>query len=226
MSTVQIPLVAGQRLDRATFHELYETMPPGTRAELIGGIVHRPGPVDREHARATGKVVTWLGLYERQTPGVEVLDGATTALDDLGEPEPDALLRILPEWGGQTRDEGSIIAGPPELVVEVARATRFIDLGPKRADYERAGVLEYVVRALEPDEVLWHTWHEGRLTIVPPGPDGLYRSLVFPGLWLDSAALLANDLDGLDATLDRGLASPEHAEFVAHLAGKRGSAPP
>jgi Uma2 family endonuclease len=224
MSTDQTLLVTGQRLDRAVFHRLYERMPHGTRAELIGGIVHRPGPVDREHARAAGKVVTWLGLYERRTPGVEVLDGATTALDDLGEPEPDALLRILPECGGRTREEGSIIAGPPELVVEVAKATRFIDLGPKRADYERAGVLEYIVRALEPDEVLWHTWRDGRLTVVPPGPDGLYRSVTFPGLWLDPSALLANNLDGLLATLDRGLASAEHAEFVARLAARRGTA--
>ena len=29
------PLVEGQRLDQATFHERYEQMPEGTRAELI-----------------------------------------------------------------------------------------------------------------------------------------------------------------------------------------------
>jgi hypothetical protein len=48
--------------------------------------------------------------------------------------------------------------------------------------------------------------------------DGLYRSKVFPGLWLDPAALLRRDLAGLLAVLERGLASPEHAEFVAKLA--------
>ncbi len=31
------PLRDGERLDRATFHERYEAMPPETRAELIGG---------------------------------------------------------------------------------------------------------------------------------------------------------------------------------------------
>ena len=30
------PLKAGQHLDQPTFHERYEAMPPGTRAELIG----------------------------------------------------------------------------------------------------------------------------------------------------------------------------------------------
>ena len=33
------PLVAGQRLDRPTFHERYQRMPPGLRAELIGGVI-------------------------------------------------------------------------------------------------------------------------------------------------------------------------------------------
>jgi hypothetical protein len=43
------PLEAGQRLDRATFHERYETMPPGTRAELVGGVVYMPSPLGIEH---------------------------------------------------------------------------------------------------------------------------------------------------------------------------------
>ena len=210
-------LQAGQRLDRAAFLERYEAMSPDIRAELIGGVVFMPSPVGRKHGQATNKVAAWLAHYEGRTPGVEVLDGATTAFDDLGVLEPDALLRILPGWGGQSRDEGSIIAGPPELVVEIAKATRFQDLGPKLADYERAGVLEYVVRTIDPDEVIWHVRHDGRLKVVSPGPDGLYRSTAFPGLWLDPAALLVNKLAGLIAALDRGLASPEHADFVARL---------
>ncbi|HEV3024228.1 MAG TPA: hypothetical protein VGX76_17250, partial [Pirellulales bacterium] len=36
-----LPLVAGERLDRATFHNRYEQMPPSTRAELVGGIGQR-----------------------------------------------------------------------------------------------------------------------------------------------------------------------------------------
>ena len=38
------PLVDGERLDRATFHERYEAMPPRTRAELIGGVVVMASP--------------------------------------------------------------------------------------------------------------------------------------------------------------------------------------
>jgi hypothetical protein len=61
----------------------------------------------------------------------------------------------------------------------------------------------------------------GRYVLLPPGADGLYRSEVFPGLWLDPQALFARDLDGLIATLDQGLATQEHADFAARLGQKR-----
>ena len=220
-SQARLPLVEGQRLDRATFHERYEAMPPGIKAELIGGVVYMPSPLGRKHGRGTMNVGTWLNLYRRHTPGLEALDNATAMLDDLSEPQPDLQLRIRPEFGGQSRDEGDYVAGVPELIVEVARSSRYIDLGPKRADYERTGVREYVVVALGPEEVIWHVLRDGALVIVPPGGDGLYRSEVFPGLWLDPDALLSDDLAALIAALDRGLATPEHAAFVARLTAAR-----
>src|SRR5262249_2389194 len=146
---------------------------------------------------------TWLDLYEIRTPGVEALQNVSTALDELGEPQPDVSLRILPEYGGQSHNAGKIIGGAPELVVEVADASRLIDLGAKRVDYERTGVREYIVVALDPDEVFWHVRREDRLVRIPSDADGLYRSECFPGLWLDPRALLADDGAALIATLER-----------------------
>ena len=51
-----------------------------------------------------------------------------------------------------------------------------------------------------------------------PGPDGIHRSEIFPGLWLDAEALFAEDRRRLIRILNRGLRSPEHAAFVAKLA--------
>ena len=45
-------LIEGQRLDQPAFHALYEATPPGTRVQLVGGVVYMPGPVGREHAKA------------------------------------------------------------------------------------------------------------------------------------------------------------------------------
>jgi hypothetical protein len=216
------PLVEGQRLDQAEFHRLYEAMPPGTRAELIDGVVFMPSPVGPEHGQAQVAALVWLSYYEENTPGVQVLDNTSVALGPRSEPQPDAQLRILPECGGRTQTDRRFVRGVPELLVEVSHTTRYHDLGPKLGDYERAGVLEYVVRALEPDEVLWHVWHEGRLVAVSPDADGLYRSRVFPGLWLDPVALLARDTRRLRAVLDQALAAPAHAEFAARLAAARG----
>ena len=215
------PLVEGERLDRATFHDRYEAMPPRTRAELIGGVVHMPSPAGRRHGEVCISAAYWLGHYKARTPGVRAADNASTLLDDQGEPQPDMLLRIDPDLGGQTRHEGKYIAGAPELIIEVSASSLHTDLREKLADYERAGVLEYVVFGLDPDEVYWHARRGGRLVRIPPGPDGLYRSEAFPGLWLDPEALLEDDSAALVAALDRGLATAEHAAFVARLAARR-----
>jgi Uma2 family endonuclease len=216
------PLIAGQQLNRAEFHERYLATPPGFRAELIGGIVVVPSPVGNRHDEVHRGAVLWTGFYESRTPGIKGGLEGSTALDEISEVQPDTCLRIKPEHGGQTYKLGNIIGGCPELVIEVASSSRAIDLGPKLADYERAGALEYVVLAVNPDEVYWHVRDGDRLVRVPPDPDGLYRSRVFRGLWLDPAALFAYDLPAILATVDRGLASPEHAEFVARLAAAGG----
>ena len=220
-TTAPLALVEGQRLDQPTFHARYEAMPSGTRAELIGGVVYMPSPAGPAHGSALIPVVVWLSYYQENTPGVQALDNASTALYSMGEPQPDALLRILPESGGRTQTERRLVRGVPELIVEVSHTSRFTDLGPKFDDYERVGVLEYIVRALEPDEVLWFGLRQGRLVQLSPGPDGLFRSDVFPGLWLDPGALLAGDTRCLREVLDLGLATAEHAAFVARLAEAR-----
>src|SRR4051812_41451052 len=100
------PLVAGQRLDRDTFHERYERMPPNTRAELIGGVVYMPSPTSFDHGKVNAPIVSWLSDYEKRTPGVFVAVNNSAMLDDLGETQPDSSMLILPECGGQTRIEG------------------------------------------------------------------------------------------------------------------------
>ena len=125
---------------------------------------------------------------------------------------------ILPECGGQTwEDKKGYLNGSPELVAEIGESTESIDLHGKKRDYEEAGVREYVVLALRQQRVFWFMRRRGKFRDLAPGPDGIYRSEVFPGLWLDSDALLRRDGKRLLAVLRNGLASPEHAAFVAKL---------
>lgn len=102
----------------------------------------------------------------------------------------------------------------------MADSSRRLDLGSELRAYEAAGILEHVVLVVEPFEVAWHARRDGRLVLLEPEADGLYRSAAFPGLWLDPAALGSGDGPALLAALGRGLASPEHAAFVADLAAR------
>ena len=214
-------LVEGQRLDQPVFHERYQAMPPGTRAELIDGLVYIPSPVGPDHGRAHVPTLVWLSYYQENTPGVEVLDNASTVLGHKSEPQPDGLLRILPEYGDRTRTDRRFVRGVPELVIEVSHTSRYTDLGPKLDDYQRAGVQEYIVRALEPDEVLWFVLRAGLFVELPPGSDGILRSEIFPGLWLAPEALIAGDTRRLRLLIDLGVATPEHAALVDRLAASR-----
>jgi Uma2 family endonuclease len=131
---------------------------------------------------------------------------------------------VTPECGGQTQvTDDEMISGAAELVVEVAYSSANIDLHRKRDDYDAAGVREYIVALVETNAVVRFARRRGRLAERPADPDGIIRSTVFPGLWLDPAALFAPDTRRLTAVLREGLATAEHAAFVAKLEAKRAS---
>ncbi len=83
--------------------------------------------------------------------------------------------------------------------------------------YQRNGVREYIVWRVLDQAVDWFVLRAGRFEPLPPDADGVLRSTVFPGLWLEAAALVRGDLGRVLAVVQQGVASPEHAAFVARL---------
>jgi Uma2 family endonuclease len=217
-------LEAGDHLDQVTFHARYEAMAPDFRAELIGGVVFVPSPLRSEHGVSHALVMGWLTNYWCATPGTQVRDNATAILGEESEPQPDAALIIEPERGGQSSlSEDGYATGPPELIVEVASSSESIDLHAKRRDYEQAGVWEYVVVVLRQRVVRWFVLQAGTYREVEADASGMFKSTVFPGLWLDTSALLQRDVRQVMATLQHGLETPEHAAFVQQLQARRGA---
>jgi len=195
-------------------------MPEDFRAELIGGIVYVASPLKRRHGTNHVCLTTVFGTYEGNTPGVEAGDNATILLGDKGEPQPDLYLRILPEFGGQSRTtEDDYVAGAPELHAEIALTSRSIDLNQKRVDYARYGVLEYLVVCVREKLLRWFDLRADQE--LQPDADGVFRIRVFPGLWIHGEALFAKDYQRLMATLGQGLATAEHSAFVVRLAAAR-----
>jgi Uma2 family endonuclease len=213
----------GEHLDQKTFHARYAAMPKVKKAELIGGRVYIvASPLHPLHGVHHSRIMGWLEVYLASTPGTNAFDNTSAVLGDDSEPQPDGCLFIRTENGGQTRfDADGWLVGTPELIVEVASSSESYDLHEKRADYERYGVREYVVYAARQQRVYWWIRRDDRYEELPLGTDGVFRSETFPGLWLDSAALVQANSAKIHEALRQGLATGEHAEFVAKLEAAR-----
>jgi len=214
------PLQNGDHLTRDEFERRYHAMPEKVKAELIDGVVYLRGPpvTDPGHSHPHFRFITWLGVYEAHTSGTAGGDNGTIRLDLKSEPQPDTFLRILPEYGGQTRNtDDKYIEGAPELVAEIAASSVSYDLHEKLAAYRRNGVLEYIVWRVLDGAVDWFKLTGGEFVRQQPDTRGIYKSSVFPGLWLDAASLLAGQPAKVLAALHEGIATKEHAAFVARL---------
>lgn len=213
------PLENGDRLTRHEFERRYEAMPNVKKAELIEGVVHMPSPVTNDqHGSPHFDLIGLMAFYRFSTPGVQGADNATVHLDLDNEPQPDILLYIKPEYGGQLDPStGRYIEGAPEFVVEIAASSASIDLHSKLNAYRRNGVREYVVWRVLDEAIDWFVLRDSSYERLPLGEDGVYRSEILPGLWLDASAALRGDWLAALQVVQRGLASPEHAAFVQHL---------
>ncbi len=215
----RIPVLhVGDRLTRAEFERRYEAMPELKKAELLEGVVYMPSPVRyTQHGRPHALLSTWLGLYAAATRGVEHGIDATLRLDFDNEVQPDLMLRVVGPTGRSRIDDEHYVDGAPELVVEVAASSVSYDLHQKLNVYRRAGVQEYLVLRTEDAAVDWFVWCGGAYERMVGDAAGILQSRVFPGLWLDAAALLRSDDAAMHATLRTALATPAHAAFVLHL---------
>ncbi|AUB40752.1 Endonuclease, Uma2 family [Nostoc flagelliforme CCNUN1] len=213
------PLESGDRLTRPEFERRYAAAPHIKKAELIEGIVYVASPLRHEqHGKPHSRVITWLGVYQSLTPGVDLSVEPTVRLDLDNEPQPDVVLFIEPDAGGQTRlSRDGYIEGSPELIVEIAASSVAIDTGSKKQVYRRNGVLEYVIWQSYENKIEWFYLIDGDYQSLSPSADGIIRSQVFPGLWLAVEALLNNQMVRVLEVVQAGLNSPEHDAFVQQL---------
>ncbi|MFQ5340997.1 MAG: Uma2 family endonuclease [Anaerolineae bacterium] len=126
--------------------------------------------------------------------------------------------RIRAALGGRSRiDEDDYVEGAPELIVEIAASSASYELHAKLRVYQRIGVQEYLVVQMYEQRADWFALREGVYEPLEPDEAGVLRRQVFPGLWLEPAALLAGELAAMLDVLREGLASPEHTAFVEQL---------
>jgi Uma2 family endonuclease len=130
---------------------------------------------------------------------------------------------IAPKSGGQaTISEDDYVENAPELVCEVSSSTVSIDLHAKFRVYQRNRVREYIVWRVLDREIDWFVLRAGKFQRLRPDSSGVLRGKVFPGLWLDAPAIMRGDLAAVLKTLDAGLDSQAHKDFVKRL-GRKGT---
>ena len=186
------PLVAGQRLDQPTFHERYEAMPPGHAG--------RAGRRSCLHAVAAG-CRTRRDATATSPTGSAITSGSPRASEAAPTRRPDSgRLRRAPAGLPAPHPRG---AGRPD-----PRRGRIHHRRPgagRRGLHDPAGTTTSGPRrritsgpvswntsssGSTPIEVHWFVRRDGRFVELLPGPDGIYRSEVFPGLWLEPRGLL------------------------------------
>lgn len=213
------PLENGDRLTRAEFERRYEAMPKKVKAELIEGVVYMASPVRiTHHAKPHSRIMLWLGTYIVETKAVDFGDNATVRLDFDNEPQPDAVLYVKEEFGGNSYiSSDDYLEGSPELVVEIASSTASFDTTEKKNTYRRNGVKEYIIWRVDDEEIDWFAWEEGEYITLEKDKNGVIESRFFGGLRLNVEAILKDDLAKVLSDLQKGLKSKKHKDFIKSL---------
>ena len=91
------------------------------------------------------------------------------------------------------------------------------DLYDKKRAYQRNGIKEYLVWQVYERQICWWKLQEGEYMPLEPDQEGVIKSQVFPGLWLEIRSLLEGNLAEVLKKLQAGIESVEHQEFIRQL---------
>lgn len=198
------PLQSGDTLSRAEFEQRYRAM-PDTKAELIEGVVYMASPVFLPHAKVHALAQTWLGTYVVMNNALEMADNVSLRLGDMNELQPDICAWRTDREPSEHSGEEGYLEITPDLVIEVAASSASHDLHNKRIIYQRFGVPEYIVFAVYEQETHWWTLDERLYKPVLPDQRAIFRSSVFPGLWLSATDFWQPNGQALLAVLQEGM---------------------
>ena len=213
-SLTTLPLENGDQLTRIEFERRCAAMSDEKKVELIEGIVYMAAALRyKSHGKPHASIIGWLAFYEAATPGVGLADNTTVRLDNDNELQPDALLRV--EQGGQSIiSEDDYVEGAPELIVEIAASSASIDAHQKLKIYRRNNVQEYLIWRVYEQQLDWFRLIEGEYIKLLADSEGIIKSEIFPGLWLDEQSLLTGNLAQVLTILQQGIATVDHQNFI------------
>jgi Uma2 family endonuclease len=189
MSGVADVLTRVEVAERMTSEEFFRYAPEGQKAELIDGVMIMHSPPLVTHERLFRFLFRLLASYVEDHDLGEVLGSRTPVELEVDQTiEPDILF-IAQERLDIVEEKG--VFGTPDLVIEILSAsTVSYDRGSKFRAYERAGVRElWLIDPYGPAGTEFYQLQATRFVPVMPDGDGILRSVVVPGFWIDVAWL-------------------------------------
>lgn len=197
-----------------TYDEFLAAFEDSTHVEWVNGEAIVFMPPDIRHQRLVQFLALLLALYVRHTRAGEIF---FAPLEMRAQPGGNArgpdILYVAREH--QARITEKRISGPADLIAEIISPE---SVGRDRADkfyeYEQAGVREYWLIDPRPGYERADFWvlnDAGRYVPVPIDGQGIYRSAVIPGFWLDVNWLWGEEL-------------PDYLRTFAQIAGLNFSA--
>lgn len=168
---------------RITFEQFLERCDEDTFVEWVDGEMVQMSPVGLQHQQVAGFLLEVIRLYVRTKGlGVVLHDPFQMRLPRSSR-APDVLFVSNENLSRLTEH---YLEGAADLVVEViSPESRVRDRGEKFYEYESAGVQEYWLVDPERRQVEFYQLDErGVYRTVLPDAEGVYRSKVLEGFWL------------------------------------------
>lgn len=206
----------GDHMSLDEFLDRWNRMPDLKFAELTDGAVYLPLPVSKDHGFYDSRIQAFCGYYAMRTLGTESGTNGNWLVPSDAAPQPDCAISIAPEYGGRCTVGEGLAAGVPEMVSEICHSSRAYNLGPKLALYQSAGVNGHLAVLVEERRFEWRMLVNGSYQLLDSDAN-VYRSRIFPGLWINEFAFWKDDSETLLKTLEQGLATREHQTFVESL---------
>jgi Uma2 family endonuclease len=184
---------------RMSYEDFLAWADEDTLAEWVKGEVRMGSPASNRHQNLCGFLESVLRIFA-ETYDVGIVRSAPfqMKLEGSGR-EPDVLL-VRKEHAGRLKE--TYLDGPADLVVEVVSEESVgRDRGEKFYEYESGGVEEYWL--IDPLRRIgeFYQLEGGRYRLVLAGEEGIYRSRVVPGFWLQLEWLWEENLPKVEDVL-------------------------
>jgi Uma2 family endonuclease len=184
-----------------SYEQFLEQSDEDTFAEWVDGRVVPMSPVSDAHQDVGGLLLSVLRAYvEERAIGVVRHDPFQMKVGPKSSRAPDILFlakanlsRLTPHY----------LDGPADLVVEIiGPGSGRVDRGDKYYEYEEGGVREYWLLDPQRQQADFYQLDEGGVfRPVLPDDQGIYRSAVLDGLWLNVDWLWQKPLPPLTSVL-------------------------